>query len=197
MAGRYKGRRFRAMSNNNDVSCGRAVSYNWDMVKKVIFVCSANYYRSRYAEHYFNWLASREQLGWKADSRGLMVGNWGNIGNISQHTLDALQWRGIPLVDETREPKPLTIADLAQADLVVAVKEAEHRALMAEQFPFWTDLIEYWQVDDLDCADAAEALPHLEERIHGLLERLRSGDAKNGAGCRAKAGSYTRARQAR
>ena len=40
------------------------------MSKKVIFVCSANYYRSRYAEHYFNWLAGQEKLGWEADSRG-------------------------------------------------------------------------------------------------------------------------------
>ena len=165
------------------------------MKKKVIFVCSANYYRSRYAEHYFNWLASREQLGWTADSRGLMVGTWGNIGPISQHTVDALQRRGIPLEDETREPKALTLADLAEADLVVAVKEAEHRALMAEQFPLWEDLIEYWQVDDLDCADADEALPHLEERIHKLVERLRSADGHKGAGNHAKAGSHAAARQ--
>ena len=76
------------------------------MKKKVIFVCSANYYRSRYAEHYFNWLASREQLGWKADSRGLMVGFWGNIGPISHHTVDALQQRGIPLEDQPRDRRP-------------------------------------------------------------------------------------------
>ncbi len=166
------------------------------MKKKVIFVCSANYYRSRYAEHYFNWLASREQLGWKADSRGLMVGTWGNIGPISHYTVDALQQRGIPLEDETRGPKALTLADLAEADLVVAVKEAEHRALMAEQFPLWEDRIEYWQVDDLDCADAEEALPHLEQQIHTLVERLRSADGHNGAGSRTGSGSHAAARQA-
>src|SRR5208283_4181241 len=117
------------------MACRQGMDYNPGMKKKVIFVCSANYYRSRYAEHYFNWLAIREQLGWRADSRGLMVGTWGNIGLISQHTVDALQERGIPLEDPTREPKALTLADLAEADLIVAVKEAEHRALMAEQFP--------------------------------------------------------------
>ena len=98
------------------------------MKKKVIFVCSANYYRSRYAEYYFNWLAGREQLGWQADSRGLMVGTWGNIGPISCYTLDALERRGIPLEGEPRDPQALTLADLAEADLVVAVKETEHRA---------------------------------------------------------------------
>jgi len=152
------------------------------MSKKVIFVCSANYYRSRYAEHYFNWLAGRVKLGWEADSRGLMVGTWGNIGPISRHTAEALQRRGIPLEEGPRDPKPLTLTDLAEADLVIAVKEAEHRALMAQQFPLWMDRIEYWHVDDLDCAESHEALPHLEQQIHALVDRLREEDGGNGRG---------------
>jgi len=169
---------------------GQAIGYNPGMKKKVIFVCSANYYRSRYAEHYFNWLASHEQLGWNADSRGLMVGVWGNIGPISHHTVDALQQRGIPLDDEPRDPKALTLADLTEADLVIAVKEAEHRALMSEQFPLWKDRIEYWHVDDLDCIEAHEALPHLEQQIHALIERLRVVDGQSGSS------GHTTARQA-
>ena len=46
----------------------------------VLFLCSANYYRSRFAEHFFNWLAEINGMPWRADSRGLMVGGWGNIG---------------------------------------------------------------------------------------------------------------------
>ncbi len=64
---------------------------------------------------------------------------------------------------------------------MVAVKEAEHRALMAQQFPLWKDRIEYWHVDDLDCAQSHEALPHLESRIHELVERLRTADGGNGS----------------
>jgi len=156
----------------------QGIGYNRGMKKKVIFVCSANYYRSRYAEHYFNWLAGREQLGWRADSRGLMVGFWGNIGPISQHTVTALRERGIPLEEQPREPKALALADLAEADLVVAVKEGEHRAMMAEQFPLWKDRIEYWHVDDLDCAHSSEALPHLEKQIQALVERLQTADGQ-------------------
>jgi len=171
------------------MASGQAIDYNRGM-KKVIFVCSANYYRSRYAEYYFNWLASRQQLGWNADSRGLMVGFWGNIGPISHHAVDALQQRGIPLEDEPREPKALTLADLAEADLVVAVKEAEHRMMMAEQFPLWKDRIEYWHVDDLDCAEAHDALPHLEKQIHALVERLRTADGDDDASGQTAANSH-------
>ena len=63
-------------------------------------------------------------------------------------------------------------ANLAAADLVIAVKEDEHRAMMARQFPLWQDRIEYWAIDDLDCAMPEEALPGLEEKIRALVARL-------------------------
>jgi hypothetical protein len=53
---------------------------------------------------------------------------------------------------------------------------------MARQFPHWTDRIAYWHVDDLDCAESHEALPHLERQIHALIERLRKEDGGNGCG---------------
>jgi protein-tyrosine phosphatase len=152
-------------------------------MKQVLFLCSANYYRSRFAEQLFNCLAAEEGLPWRADSRGLMAGHWGDIGAISHHTIDALNLRGIPIPAEHRRPMQLTLADLAGSDLVVAVKEAEHRAMMAAQFPQWTDRVEYWHVDDLDCAQPEEALPLLEDNVRILVGRLRAG--ANDEACRA------------
>ena len=146
-------------------------------MKQVLFLCSANYYRSRFAEHFFNWLAEQEGLAWRADSRGLAVDSSANIGRISRHTVEALAARGIRIDGQHRYPKKLTGTDLANADLVVAVKEAEHRAMMAGQFPQWVDRIEYWHVDDLDCAPPEEAIPVLEKNIRALVARLRAGTA--------------------
>jgi protein-tyrosine phosphatase len=50
----------------------------------LLFLCSGNYYRSRFAEHLFNAIADRDQLPWRADSRGLVVGRAGNVGPISR-----------------------------------------------------------------------------------------------------------------
>ncbi len=144
-------------------------------MKQVLFLCSANYYRSRFAEHLFNWLARQEGLPWRANSRGLVADQWGDIGEISRHTIEALGLRGVPMPTEHRRPRQLTLADLTGSDLVVAVKEAEHRAMMADQFPPWTDRAEYWHVDDLDCAQPEEALPVLEANVWALVERLRAG----------------------
>ena len=67
---------------------------------------------------------------------------------------------------------PLALADLACSDLVVAVKHAEHRTMMTEQFPLWANLVEYWHVDDLDCAGPEEAMISLDGKVRALVERL-------------------------
>lgn len=143
-------------------------------MKQVLFLCSANFYRSRFAEHLFNHLAPEAGLKWRAESRGLMVGQWGDVGPISHYTIDALQSRGIAIDDGHRDPQALTHTDLANSELVVAVKEREHRPLMSEQFADWADRVEYWDVDDLDCARPEVALPYLEEKVRTLVARLQS-----------------------
>ena len=45
--------------------------------------------------------------------------------------------------------------------------------MMATQFPLWTDLAEYWHVDDVDCAGPEEALPALDGHVRALVERLK------------------------
>ena len=51
-----------------------------------------------------------------------------------------------------RVPLPATEHDLWQADPIVALKEVEHRPLLEEQFPAWTEQVEFWHVHDLDGA---------------------------------------------
>lgn len=143
-------------------------------MKQVLFLCSANYYRSRFAEHLFNYLAPAAGLAWRAQSRGLLVGFWGDVGPISDFTVDALKSRGILMDEACRDPQPLTLDDLAASELVVAVKECEHRPLMSQQFADWADRVEYWDVDDLDCARPDEALPYLERKVRALVARLQS-----------------------
>ena len=139
--------------------------------KRILFLCTGNYYRSRFAEIYFNWQAKQRGLHWIADSRGLALDGY-NYGPISRHTIARLKESSIDYDADQRFPRPLSEADLRTADHVVAVKEAEHRPLMLRNFPAWCDRIEYWHVHDLDCASAEECFPELESQLIQLLDRL-------------------------
>ena len=51
---------------------------------RVLFLCTGNYYRSRFAEALFNSLAKRAELNWTADSRGLATDRASTMSGQSQ-----------------------------------------------------------------------------------------------------------------
>src|SRR3954466_5276109 len=140
-------------------------------MQTVLFLCTGNYYRSRYSEILFNWKAEQCGLAWKADSRGLDPDPL-NAGPMSRHTMAALQKLGIPYDKHLRFPLVANEDDFQAAHHVVAVKEAEHRRIIEQNFPAWLDRVEFWHVHDLDCCGPEEAIPHLDREVAGLVERL-------------------------
>jgi protein-tyrosine phosphatase len=143
-------------------------------VKTILFLCTGNYYRSRFAEEFFNHHAQRAGLDWVATSRGLALERGAhNVGPISPFTLNALREMAISARGADRFPQPCTAVDLANADLVVAVKEAEHRPLMRERFAEWEHRLNYWNIHDVEDAAPADALKVLAEEVRTLLQRFR------------------------
>ena len=143
------------------------------MSKQVLFLCTGNYYRSRFAEIVFNHLARERGLDWRADSRGLAreFGVW-NVGPISPYTVEALAARNMTCTDPVRDPMHCFEEDLNCADRIIALKEAEHRPLLAMHFAGWEDRVEYWHVHDMDAATPDEALGEIEVLVKQLVERM-------------------------
>ncbi|HXW70582.1 MAG TPA: low molecular weight phosphatase family protein [Methylocella sp.] len=145
----------------------------------VLFLCTGNYYRSRFAEELFNFEAPAQCPGWKAVSRGIAVDlGISNVGPIAISVVETLQKHGIslhPLL--ARMPMQLAISDLASAHHIVALKKSEHLPLMRERFPLWPETndpgrIEYWHIHDTDHAAPEQALPLIAEQVRGLMKRL-------------------------
>ena len=141
-------------------------------IKRILFLCTGNYYRSRYAEELFNHLARQKGVDWEAESRALAI-EYGvsNVGPMAKPSLEALSVDGVRAV-ASRFPLACTTDDLSSSDLIIAVKEAEHRELLTNRFPGWEDRVTYWHVHDLDRAQPAEALGMLRSSVHDLIRDL-------------------------
>ena len=151
-----------------------------DSVSTVLFLCSGNYYRSRFAELLFNTQVQDESLPWQSFSRGLVVDRISsNIGPISRAAKHRLETHGILLPADVRFPIQVLEPDLATADLIIAMKEVEHRPMFAERFPAWTNRAEYWHIDDVDYARPEDALAALEHNVRQLIDRLSQSQLPN------------------
>ncbi len=139
-------------------------------MRQILFICSGNFYRSRFAEAVFNFHATQRQLQVRAFSRGLATHLVAGEGDISLYTRFALAARGIALHHTGSHPVQLARTDLERAARIIAVKEIEHRPLMRTLFPDWEERVEYWAVHDLDVATPDISVPLLEQRVLAVLD---------------------------
>jgi protein-tyrosine phosphatase len=145
---------------------------------RILFLCSGNYYRSRFAEHLFNHLVEATSLPHRAESAGLMHDcRSRNHGPISKSAVEALVARGVVLPRAHRDPRDVCADDIVSAALVIALKESEHRPLVLARFPDFLDRFEFWQVDDIPIIRPEVALPMIEENVRALIARLLSSSA--------------------
>lgn len=142
---------------------------------KLLFLCSGNYYRSRFAEIYFNHLARKTGLKWRAYSRGLKHTWSGNPGPMAPSAAVRLFRKGILSWQYLRFPVRAIENDFNQSGMVIALKESEHRPYMRDHFNQWTETIHYWQIHDVDVDPPSKTLPTLEAQIEGLVDQLQSG----------------------
>jgi|SRR5580692_6483864 protein-tyrosine phosphatase len=142
-------------------------------VSRVLFLCTGNYYRSRFAEELWNHMERRVPSGWQATSRGLCIAlGLGNVGPVSHHALRGLRARGIGLAEPIRAPLQVEGGDFTASARVIAMSRSEHRKMVTDQFPALADAVEYWDIDDVDLCAPEAALAKLDERVRALRSEL-------------------------
>ena len=145
------------------------------MIKKLLFLCTGNYYRSRFSEEYFNFHMKAKNSAWTSDSMGIQrdfSGN-GNIGPMSEHTLRELARLNIEALGKNRMPKHVQTPHFSEFDRVIAVSLEEHKPMLDENWPGSViDNVEYFDVEDLHIEGQETALPRLKRHLDKLIEEL-------------------------
>jgi protein-tyrosine phosphatase len=147
----------------------------YEAVKTILFLCTGNYYRSRFAEELFNHRAAHLGINWQAQSRALAIERGrNNVGSLSPLVLWGLMTRGLSAKGTNRAPQQCTILDLESADFIVALNEIEHRPLMSERFPDWSSRTQYWEIGDVEVLQPHRALAFIDLQMDALLAVFRA-----------------------
>jgi protein-tyrosine phosphatase len=122
--------------------------------RRLLFICSGNYYRSRLAEILFNHGAESSGLLWRAESRGMLRA--GDLKGLSEHAVAFLKRAKLEhLASEPRDPLAIDVEDLTDSDLVIALCREEHQPMVEHKFLSLakaltkTGRIRYWNIYDI------------------------------------------------
>jgi len=123
-------------------------------IRRVLFICSGNYYRSRLAEILFNEAAEREGIAWEADSRGLL--KTGELKGLSEHAVSYLRDHELGhLAIEPRDPLLLDVEDITAFDLIIGLCREEHEPLINKKYLSLARAmakagrLRYWRIYDI------------------------------------------------
>ncbi len=141
----------------------------------VLFLCTGNYYRSRFAEEYFNHHAAELGISWRAESMGLHR-NFPrpcNPGPISPYALSALERFEVKPVGAERFPRKALADDFARTTRWIALSREEHLPMVTEQYPEQLERMEFWEVGDLPLEAPEQATQKIARLVDDLLAEIR------------------------
>lgn len=138
----------------------------------LLFICTGNFYRSRFAEHYFEHCCEAQGIDWVAESRGLRGWDTGARGRMSPATVEMMRELGVSVPYVIRSPHLTTPTDVEAVTRIIALDGSEHRPLVGQWLAKFEDRIEYWEVPDVDRVDPSVALPAIVEQVDHLVAEL-------------------------
>ena len=152
--------------------------------RAILFLCTGNAYRSRYAEAWFNYLCLQNEVqNLRAFSRGLNI-TAGTIqacpGGHYPETLEQIQRKNIPMMCTGARPVRVTDRDFKIAELTICMYKIEHKPYIDKNWSCATPI--YWDIPDefyarRDCPEF-EKLPRkegfklIEDKVEDLFKNI-------------------------
>ncbi|MDC3166361.1 hypothetical protein OA955_01250 [Candidatus Marinimicrobia bacterium] len=139
-------------------------------MQKILFVCTANIFRSRFSEEVYNYLANNLNLSSRAFSAGLMVGHY-KTRTIYGPALEHLKLLNI--VPERKDELSTHIDDLnlKQFDKIICLDKNEHQPMVRKNKNLSNYTIEYWNIVDEPLVSRNISLPQCYKKVEKLVDQ--------------------------
>ena len=138
---------------------------------RVLFVCTANIFRSRFSEEVYNHFAGKLNIPSKAFSAGLRVGDY-VTRKIYRPALEQLKYYNID--PKRRDDLSVHINDLDLKDYhkIICMDEEEHRPMVQMNDHLIKVKVDYWNIVDEPMVSSQISLPLCYEKVKSLIEEV-------------------------
>ena len=138
---------------------------------RVLFVCTANIFRSRFSEEVYNHFAGKLNVPSKAFSAGLRVGDY-VTRKIYRPALEQLKYFNID--PKRRDELSVHINDLDLKDYhkIICMDEEEHRPMVQMNDHLIKVKVDYWNIVDEPMVSSQISLPLCYEKVKSLIEEV-------------------------
>ena len=138
--------------------------------KRVLFICTGNFFRSRYAEAHFNCMCDWNKCSHYAVSAGVTIDP--QIGPISTYSLYRMVERGIDAKFASPHAKRLYKGDIEEADIALCMYEKEHKPMMKLFFEDIENKIVYFNIPDINENSPNKSLDMVETEVNNLFNTI-------------------------
>ena len=138
---------------------------------RVLFVCTANIFRSRFSEEVYNHFAANLNIPSKAFSAGLRVGDY-VTRKIYRPALQQLEYFKID--PRRKDDLSVHINDLDLKDYykIICMDEEEHRPMVEMNDQLIKVNVDYWNIVDEPMVSSQISLPLCYEKVKTLVEEV-------------------------
>ena len=138
---------------------------------RILFVCTANIFRSRFSEEVYNHFAENLNIPSKAFSAGLRVGDY-VTRKIYRPALEQLKYFNIDPKRKDELSVHINDLDLKDYQKIICMDEEEHRPMVEINDQLMKVKVDYWDIVDEPMVSSQISLPLCYEKVKSLIEEV-------------------------
>ena len=138
---------------------------------RVLFVCTANIFRSRFSEEVYNHFAEKLNIPSKAFSAGLRVGDY-STRKIYRPALQQLACFNIEPQRKDELSVHINDLDLKDYHKIICMDEEEHRPMVEMNDQMLKVNVDYWNIVDEPMVSSQISLPLCHRKVKTLVEEV-------------------------